>query len=179
MQRNKGVLEPNSFTNTNQILVVQGIPSPIILTQRDAIPMEMAMIETPDKRRLPSGRNNSGEFNAAFALADDPVRTSMVAWYRMSRDLGQGISPNYKRDGMLTYNRLFEGSPSSEFAGAGRQGNPFKLRLIGLWIMKLEFSEFDMSSDGEIATGTATFCFDDVDPDEDSVGRSTGGLFGG
>lgn len=165
MQRNKGVLEGNAFTNTNQTLVIQGIDRPLILTQRDAITMEMAMIETPDKRQLPSGRNNAGEFNAQFALSDDEPRAAMMEWYRMCMDFGRGVNPNYKRNGILTYNRLFQGSPAADFAGAGRMGQPFKLKLIGLWVRSLEFGEFDMSSDGELSTSTAIFCFDDVEPD--------------
>lgn len=170
VMRNKGVLEGNIFSKGNQTLVVAGISEPLLLIQRDAIPTEMSMIELADKRRVPGARTNSGEFNAVVQLAHDQIRDSMLLWFSNCLDRGNGISPNYKRDGILTYNRLFKGNPATEYAGAGRQGQPFQLRLIGLWVMKLEFPEFDMASGDEgdsDAHVTVSFCFDDVEP----VGR--------
>lgn len=178
MQRNKGVLEGNIFHANNQTLTIQGIPSPVKLIQRDAITVEQEVIELPDKRQVPSGRNNFGDFNAQIQLADDATREAILAWEDLCKDRGNGISPSYKRDGILTYVRLFQGSPGTEFAGAGSAGDPFKVRIIGMWIKSVEYPEFTMEGQDHSVL-TVGFCYDDVEPERKrNIASQIGGLFG-
>lgn len=163
IQRNKGVLEGNIFHSNNQRLIITGIPESIQIVQRDEISIEQDMIELQDKRNVPSGRNNPGEFNAQLQLASDITRDSMAAWYSLCLDRGQGISPNYKRQATLTYNRLFNGSPGSDYVGAGSNAAPFQLRIIGLWCRTMSFPEFTMES-AEHSLLTVGFSYDDVEP---------------
>ena len=149
IQRNKNVLEANILPKGNQTLVVPQMPAPLRLVSRGEITDEIGVIETKDKRKLPGGRTNPGEFEAQVQLGDDEMRDAVLRWYEMCKDRGRGVNPNYKRDGILTYSRLFEGSPASEFAGAGRRGQAFKRKILGLWPSKVVYPEFDMEGGHE------------------------------
>ncbi len=166
IQRNKGVLEANIFPKGNQTLVVPKMPAPLRLVSRGEITDEVGVIETKDKRKMPGGRTNPGEFDAQVQLGDDEMRRAVLDWFEMSKDRGRGVNPNYKRDGILTYYRLFEGSPASEFAGAGRRGQAYKKKLLGLWISKATYPEFDMEGGHEGDADTylnLTFQYDAVE----------------
>lgn len=168
MQYNKGVLEGNVFTKGNQRLTITGLPT-LTLISRDAITVEQGMIELADKTRIPGGRNASGEFNVVAQLANDSDREAFLNWYNMCLNYGRGINPNYKRDALLTFMRHFEGSPDTEFRGAGKRGEPFTLKLIGTWPQSIEFPEYSLSDGDEgdaDAHITIKLCFDDVDPQE-------------
>ncbi len=176
MQRNKLVLEGNIYHTNDQRLVVTGMPAPLLLVQRDAIKVEQDIIEMKDKRNVPTGRNNAGEFNCIIQLAHDTTREAMLAWYDLCLDHGNGISATYKRDAMLTYRRLFRGNPGTEFSGAGSPGGDFQLRIIGLFVKSLEFPEFTMDG-AEDAEVPCAFSYDDVEPIQNkTVGPQIGGL---
>lgn len=180
-QRYKNVLEGNTFIKINQELIIQGLPGPVMVLSRDAITVEMNKVDLADKTQVPGGRNNAGEFNATIQLADDSTREGFLEWYRGSQDSGRGISPNYKRDGMIRYRRLFEGTPAAEYQGAGKAGRPFILKMKGLWVRSMEFPEFDMSGGDEGDSDAAlqvTICFDDAFSDPNNLAGAIGGLFG-
>lgn len=176
VMRNKEVLEGNIFSKGNQELTITGIPGTILLVQRDAITTEMSMIELADKRRVPGARTNSGEFNAVIQMAHDATRIAMMIWYDRCLDRGNGISPNYKRNGLLRYKRLFQGAPATGYSGAGNAGTNFELRVKGLWVMKLEYPEFDMAGGDEGDSDAhipITFCYDDVEPVAELVANAS------
>lgn len=176
MQRNKSVMEGNIFHSNNQRLNITGIPEGMQIVQRDAISIEQDVVELQDKRKVPSGRNNPGEFNAQLQLASDVTRNSMLAWYSLCLDPGQGISPNYKRQATLSYERLFSGSPGSDYEGSGNNLQRFQLKIIGLWCKSIEFPEFTMDGT-EHSLMSVGFCFDDIDPVFDqAVTSAIGGL---
>lgn len=179
MQRNKSVMEGNIFHSNNQRLVITGIPGGIMIVQRDAISIEQDVVELQDKRKVPSGRNNPGEFNAQLQLASDITRNSMAAWYSLCLDPGQGISPNYKRQAVISYERLFTGSPGSDYQGSGNDLKRFQIKLIGVWCKSMEFPEFTMDGT-EHSLLSVGFCFDDVEPIYDqSTTSAIGGLVSG
>jgi len=168
LQLNKGVLEGNIFSKGNQRLVIRGMPA-LTLISRDAITLEQGVIDLADKTKVPGGRNNSGEFNVVAQLANDTDREAFLGWYNQCLNYGQGIDANYKRDALLTFDRHFQGAPDSEFSGAGKRGDPFQVKLIGIWPKSLEFPDYSLS-DGDEGDAdshmTIGICFDDLQPQQ-------------
>jgi len=163
-QRGKAVLQGNDFLKINQELTVSNLGVLRVLT-RDAITVEQSKVDLADKTQVPGGRNAAGEFNITLQLADDPMRAKFLEWYEQSIDQGRGISPNYKKDGLIRYKRLYRSNPAADMMNVGTAGEPFEIKLIGLWVRSLEFPDYDLSGGDEgdaSSVLTCVMCFDDA-----------------
>lgn len=163
-QRGKAVLQANDFLKINQELTVSNLGILRVLT-RDAITVEQSKVDLADKTQVPGGRNAAGEFNITLQLADDPMRDRFLEWYEQSIDQGSGISPNYKKDGFIRYRRLYNSNPRSTMMNIGQPGEPFAIKLVGLWVRSLEFPDYDLSGGDEGDAScilTCVMCFDDA-----------------
>lgn len=150
----KAVLEGNIFPKAKQRLLIDGLSeSEVLWITRDTIEASVGVIELEDQTKVPGGRTRSGEFTVTLQLANDTDRQAFFRWKRQCQDInGRGISPDYKRNGTITYLRLHQGD------------RPFRVRLIGIWPSSVKLPDYDMNGDdgdGDCRL-EVTIQFDDV-----------------
>lgn len=127
--------------------------------------MSIGVIELPDQTRVPGGRVRAGEFTVTLQFARDHDREAYLKWFEMCKDAGTdtaGIDPTYKRNGYMTYLRLFTGSPGTY--ASGHQADPVKVELIGCWPSSMKLPDYDINSDESDGDCTleVTLNFDDI-----------------
>jgi hypothetical protein len=175
----KATLSPNPIPQNKQRFIVEGLPECDRIITRDAINLEIATADRPDKTKVPIGRVNPGDFGITLDFADDKARNEYLGWFEMCIDRGSalratnartreligaggdvasrtyggvpGIDPKYKKLASIIYQRLYIQEP------------PIVCKLIGVFPSSCEFPDYDM--DGEdLCTLSMTLSYDDVEP---------------
>ncbi|MBW4514550.1 MAG: hypothetical protein KME11_04935 [Timaviella obliquedivisa GSE-PSE-MK23-08B] len=140
----KGTLEHNILPKAKQRMVVAGLPEAtltgsLLPLTRDAISMEIGVINLADQSRVPGGRVRAGDYalECQFARATD--RDTYITWFNQCKDgaKNDGVDPDYKRNVTIHYERLHEGTGTNEI----------KLMLKGCFPSKIEFPAYDMNAD--------------------------------
>jgi hypothetical protein len=176
----KATLSKNPFPQNKQRFIVEGMTNSANIITRDNITIEINTAERPDKTVIPIGRVNSGEFNITLDFADNDTRYEYINWFQRCIDRatttsvsaisGQGgltgvlqgdtttagliigIDPDYKKNAVIVYHRLFQ-----EIGVL-----PVKLKLAGCFPKSLTAPDFDM--DGEdMATLEMSISYDDAE----------------
>jgi len=144
----KGVLTPNIFSKGNQALVLSGVESrigDIIIVTRDAIAVEMGVIELADKTKVPGGRTNAGEFTMTVQLANDRLRGMFQNWYQSGINRPSRTATEFKKDGHITYFR----HNTDATAVYGGSAADLDIYLKGMFCSKLEYPDFDLAGGDE------------------------------
>ena len=175
----KATLSPNPVPQNKQRFIVEGLPECNRIITRDAVNIEIATADRPDKTKVPIGRVNPGDFGITLDFADDKGRNEYMRWFEMCIDRGSslrqtnartrelvnptggdvasrtygaipGIDPKYKKLVSIVYHRLTIENP------------PIVCKLIGVFPSSCEVPDFDM--DGEdLCTLSMTLSYDDIE----------------
>jgi hypothetical protein len=142
----KGVLVQNIFTKGNQLLQISNSKiGDIIVLTRDAIALEMGVIELADRTKVPGGRTYAGEFTATVQLGNNQVRNFFETWYEDSINTPKRDAKEFKREGFIKYVRHNLDSSTAQGGGDKDLG----IYLKGIFCSKIEYPEFDMSGGDE------------------------------
>lgn len=147
------------------------------------------VIELPDQTRVPGGRKRAGEFTVTLQMARNEDRQAYITWFNrcvdrntrhhrgdlLNVDVGnlrgeQGVDPTYKRNGTITYLRLFRGNPGN-YRGAGNDAPSVKATLYGCWPSSLKLPDMDINGDegdGDCML-EVTLNFDDVEVQDENI----------
>jgi hypothetical protein len=155
----KGVLVQNVFTKGNQQLIIANSKLEILVLTRDAIALEMGVIELADRTKIPGGRTYAGEFTSTIQLGNNALRDYFETWYEQSINTPKRDAKDFKRDGELVYIRHNLDATGTEGGSAAN----LPILLKGMFVSKLEYPEFDMAGGDEgdaDATLNVTFQYD-------------------
>lgn len=128
-------MSANPYLMQNQQFIVEGLPAVRIIT-RDKVKSEIDKIERPDKTIVPSGRINPGTFNVTLDFADNEARAAFINWKNMAIDNGQGVNPQYKKNALIVFGRLYQDSTGTD--------KEFKQRLLGCFPLSATIPDSDI-----------------------------------
>lgn len=169
----RSVLNQNAILKGKYRFIVAGLDEANKVISVGDIESEVSAVEREDKTKVTGGRTGGGETDVVLDFASDEARNAYVAWHKQCIDRAGGSSddglsiqsdeingsvigvhPNYKRDAMVIYHRLYKSDNNLE--------KPVKIRLLGCWARKVSASGVEMNSE-DAAQLTVTICYDDVE----------------
>lgn len=169
----RSVLNQNAILKGKYRFVVAGLDEANQVISVGDIESEVSAVEREDKTKVSAGRTGGGETDVVLDFASDEARNAYINWHKQCIDRAgstsdddlsiksdtingviRGVDPNYKRDAVLIYHRLYDSGSNLE--------KPVKISLIGCWARKISATGVEMNSE-DAAQLTITICYDDVE----------------
>lgn len=141
----KGVLLPDHIPVNNAELIIQGMPR-LLFTKMSGIEEEIDKADLPDRTAASGGHSKAFEFTASQPIHHRVELAAMTQWWR---DCQEPVAPNYKKNGTLVYYSI-----STRLRHTAQ--------IIGVWVFKRKYSDYDMSNAGDLHEQEWTFSGDMV-----------------